>query len=591
MKRGQRISQLALIVMVLFFASAAWGIQATTTYQGKITDTTGIPVNNASANMFFRLWNDPDSQSTKDSLLWEEKHLGVVIENGIFSLILGKDVALPSGTDVADNHLWLEIEYEGEIMTPRLALSSVAGALYAEKAGDADTVGGIASNTLILDTDLTGHTNNASAHHTKTTRFTELTGDVDDRQIPASITRDWELDIHQEISSAHHTRYSNAEAVAAMGDTADSNSLNHVKYTDNQAVAALMANDGSGSGLDADLLDGQHASDIIDAAADEVRTPISTSGQVITQSGSYYLTQNLSCTNHGIFVSTDNVTIDLMGFTLSGTGAVGYNGIYLSNSSNVEIKNGTIRHFSRGIWASPTDESSIRVINVRVESNTSDGILLHSTNNLIKDSTVTGNGGTGIITGKSSVVTGNTAYNNGGKGVDAGSGCTITNNTASSNSGDGIYALDCSTMTHNSSYDNQVRGIYVGAGSQVIGNSVKDNGSWGIDTKDGAGCLVRNNTISYNGYGAGFSDGGLRLGEHNIVSENVLYYNRQHTIYVYKGGNVIENNLIANSTAYGIYFDSINNYYKNNRASGNSGDDFKFIYTNQVDGGGNIVLY
>jgi hypothetical protein len=47
--------------------------------------------------------------------------------------------------------------------------------------------------------------------------------------------------------------------------------------------------DGSGSGLDADLLDGQHAAEIIAAASDEVRTEITSCGTNINKPGSYYL--------------------------------------------------------------------------------------------------------------------------------------------------------------------------------------------------------------------------------------------------------------------------------------------------------------
>src|SRR3989339_838666 len=41
---------------------------------------------------------------------------------------------------------------------------------------------------------------------------------------------------------------------------------------------------------------------------------------IISQSGSYYLVGNRSCTYHGIQVQADNVTIDLMGYKLTGPG-------------------------------------------------------------------------------------------------------------------------------------------------------------------------------------------------------------------------------------------------------------------------------
>src|ERR1700733_5595894 len=53
----------------------------------------------------------------------------------------------------------------------------------------------------------------------------------------------------------------------------------------------------------------------------EPRTPISTAPYFITLPGSYYLTTNLmiSSGNNAIVIETNNVTIDLNGFTIFGT--------------------------------------------------------------------------------------------------------------------------------------------------------------------------------------------------------------------------------------------------------------------------------
>ena len=55
----------------------------------------------------------------------------------------------------------------------------------------------------------------------------------------------------------------------------------------------------------------------------EPRTPISSADYVISNSGSYYLTSNLTAAagQNGITVNADDVTIDLNGFTLTGSGA------------------------------------------------------------------------------------------------------------------------------------------------------------------------------------------------------------------------------------------------------------------------------
>ena len=50
----------------------------------------------------------------------------------------------------------------------------------------------------------------------------------------------------------------------------------------------------------------------------EPRTPISSLPYTISAPGSYYLTGPLNSTNTGITVAANDVTIDLMGFTISG---------------------------------------------------------------------------------------------------------------------------------------------------------------------------------------------------------------------------------------------------------------------------------
>lgn len=80
----------------------------------------------------------------------------------------------------------------------------------------------------------------------------------------------------------------------------------------------------------------------------EARRPISSLPFTITQSGSYYLTTNLSVAVAGaITISANGVTLDLNGFTLSSTApnaAAGGFGILLNGGwSDITIRNGHIR--------------------------------------------------------------------------------------------------------------------------------------------------------------------------------------------------------------------------------------------------------
>ena len=56
----------------------------------------------------------------------------------------------------------------------------------------------------------------------------------------------------------------------------------------------------------------------------------------------------MSCAagSHGITINADNVTLDLMGFSLVGPGGTGlYDGIHMNGRTNVEVRNGTVRNF------------------------------------------------------------------------------------------------------------------------------------------------------------------------------------------------------------------------------------------------------
>ena len=89
---------------------------------------------------------------------------------------------------------------------------------------------------------------------------------------------------------------------------------------------------------------------IAGAGGRPVGTAITSLPHTISSSGFYYITKDMTCADgtYGITIGVDNVTLDLMGFSLIGAGGSGLdNGISMDERSNVEIRNGTIRDFSR----------------------------------------------------------------------------------------------------------------------------------------------------------------------------------------------------------------------------------------------------
>lgn len=251
-----------------------------------------------------------------------------------------------------------------------------------------------------------------------------------------------------------------------------------------------FSGDGSGlSKVNAETLDGQHASDIINAAADEKRTAITSLPYTISTSGSYYLTGNLTSTGKGITVNADNVTIDFNGFTITGPGKT--SGYYASwygismGGSNIEVRNGTVRSF-RGSGISGSTGKGNRIISMRVMENA----------------------GNGIIQGNNVLVRDCSAYNNDAHGIRVDGGSTVSGNTASDNGYSGIYASG-STIIGNAADGNQSHGIEA-EDSLVKNNSARSNGQDGIHFINYGRCLVDGNFAlgnSQSGPGAGLNMG------------------------------------------------------------------------------------
>lgn len=231
----------------------------------------------------------------------------------------------------------------------------------------------------------------------------------------------------------------------------------------------------------------------------EPRIPISQADipKTINTPGSYYLTEDVSSAGTAITIIVDDVTIDLAGFSLVGSGS-DY-GICMNGRSNVEIRNGTVRNFWCGIYEVSSNGRGHRVIDVRAISNGSRGIYLPGSGHLVRGCTA-GNNGTsatspvyGIYTGGGSTITGNTAHHNGTLapnavyGISASSGSTITGNTAYNNG---------------SSATGTVYGIYANIGSTVTGNTAYDNGTGASGNVYGiylaGNCLVDQNTAYSN---------------------------------------------------------------------------------------------
>ena len=243
---------------------------------------------------------------------------------------------------------------------------------------------------------------------------------------------------------------------------------------------------------------------VISGGAGAVGTKISSLPYTINKPGFYYVTGNLTIvpkveTLFGITVKSDNVTIDLMGFSLNGFQY--YNqtyGIYIYSQKNVEIRNGTVRGWDTGISGGG---STHRVINVRVEGN-NEGINLSATCSLVKGCVALDNYNSGIIT-YASTVSGNQVINC-HEGIATRGGLSIVSNNMVTNCKHGIDANG--TISGNVVNDSEEYGISCTWSGSLIGNSVYMKSGIGIRLSSGEGnVLVDQNNVT--GSGTPYSDG------------------------------------------------------------------------------------
>jgi hypothetical protein len=348
----------------------------------------------------------------------------------------------------------------------------------------------------------------------------------------------------------------------------------------------------------------------------------------ISAAGSYYLAENVTFSGTGtaacINVTADDVTIDLNGFTITGSG--GGRGISLVGRSNVEVSNGTIRNFDFGIYNNSASGHSTQVLGVRFFGcGFSSVFLVHG--NCRVENCVIANGCTaatgsayGIRVGANSTVCGNRIYKNGGAasnnfiGISAEGNSVVSRNTVFANgvgtAGSelyGIWTASGALISDNSVYDNgdtavgaTIYSIAAGAGSTLVDNRSYSNGTsagnastsdlfvYGIYTSDG--CVLKGNSCYLNGGNSAVrSVYGIQTGFGCTIADNTASQNGNlaasnvYGIAAGYGSSVTGNSAYSNGTGatgthFGIHLTG-HNAVNNNTAVGNAGTNMNTVGT------------
>ena len=203
----------------------------------------------------------------------------------------------------------------------------------------------------------------------------------------------------------------------------------------------------------------------------------------ISQPGSYRLSGNLvsSAGSNGIFIASSNVTLDLNGFSITGSnqpgdsyvgsgiraGAVGY--------SNVEVFNGAVQGYTIGVSLQFCTACIVRQIRVSNSSN-------------------------GIWTGAGAIVTGNSISSPVGAvtpfaGIDVGSGSIVSGNAISASSY-GIIAQSQSVLSGNVVRLATTVAIQVDCPVNVVGNYANVSSFNVVFASTSTGCTLFNNSFT-----------------------------------------------------------------------------------------------
>ena len=258
----------------------------------------------------------------------------------------------------------------------------------------------------------------------------------------------------------------------------------------------------------------------------------------ITTPGSYYLIGNLKGISgkYGIEITASNVTIDLMGFHISGVP-------------------GTLD----GIRTTAFDLESIAIRNGTVQGWAGNGIYLPLSKNCrIEGVRASNNATAGIRTGQNTVVSGCVSFNN-TFAIISGLACTITECTAYQNSGWAIEGAVGTIISRCTSYENGTQGIVINAGT-VRDCTLRSNGLHGI--------LAYASTVT-NCNIASSAQAGIWASNNCILLANNCTDNGTDGIHIDANGNRVEgNNCTENAT--GIDVDGAANYIIRNTCTDNT---------------------
>ncbi|MGB3093414.1 MAG: hypothetical protein WBC42_09415, partial [Candidatus Zixiibacteriota bacterium] len=136
------IAVLSIVFLALTFSVSA-AVPNMIYYQGQLTDALGAPLDTV-INMTFTIYDD---SSTGAAVWWSETQPGIVVSNGLFTVLLGSAGGAIVDTVFRGDFRWLGIQIASDPeITPRTRLVTVP---YAHRVSTVDGAsGGLISGDL-----------------------------------------------------------------------------------------------------------------------------------------------------------------------------------------------------------------------------------------------------------------------------------------------------------------------------------------------------------------------------------------------------------------------------------------------------------
>jgi microcystin-dependent protein len=253
-------SSLFMVFLLALLGGVAEAGSTQVTYQGALRDSAGDPVPDGPYAIQIVLY-DADTGGTS---VWQEMHPAVPVVGGAFSVLLGDLSAF--GTLFQDHPaLFLEVSADtGTGLVPYLPRVPLSAAPYAQQAENANTLDGMDAADFATPTGVasavTAHDTNAAAHANLQLSAGQITGGtLNNARLSMGSGGGIDADT---VDGLHASAFATPGDVAAATTTHDTNAAAHanLQLSAAQLTSGTLNNArlsmGSGGGIDADLLDG-----------------------------------------------------------------------------------------------------------------------------------------------------------------------------------------------------------------------------------------------------------------------------------------------------------------------------------------------